>query len=262
MNHNNLTYSAEQYTERFGSIESKRAQIDLIKESDWDALLVFDACRVDAMEELMKTEGHGGLTEVVETPTTTATTEWAASIWSSVNTSDITYIAGNPAWKMARDVHDFDLESEVDELIDAASGDVIKGDSAWSRYLKATRPDVITEMAREAEPPVVVHYLQPHTPFIGDIRIGTVKSDHRVLDSIDTNRTTTGLAEAGHITTELYRAGYVDNLHVAWQSARQLLPDFDSIALTSDHGEMLGPNDYSHGEHGDPRHTLVPWVEL
>lgn len=253
----------------YPSLGTLENQLDRIKRREWDCLVVLDGCRWDAMKMLVEKYGLDYEVEKMRTPTGGSTPGWLRRIWNKevADWSDVTYVTGNPVCQSDKVVHtdsvnDWDenydfTAGHVGEVVNAAAG----GDSmAWDYILGTTRPDELTEIAKDYEPPLVVHYMQPHEPFIGNISLDLHSSNHPILDDTEASGTY-NLARQGKVTHELLRAAYLDNLVAVWKYARKLEKVFDKVVYTSDHGEALGPDKWGHVGPDDPRGQIVPWVE-
>lgn len=256
-----------------------------ILNEDWDILVCFDALRWDAMRILMEDRGHDpDVVDKLHTPTTCSTPGWLHSVWHSdfADWSDVTYVMANPVWDFMRiagtdaaDGHNmdvtvgheeewagYDLREHVGEVVAASDDEVVRERTGWRRRkLSVMPPGVVTDIAAQEEPPIVVHYMQPHTPFIGDVKLGLNGTNPAVRDIEETGGTTL-LGKADLVDQGVYRAGYMGNVRIAWDDAKHLMGHFPdaNIVFTSDHGECLGPDQWDHGGPDDPRNQTVPWV--
>ncbi|CAJ53640.1 sulfatase-like hydrolase/transferase [Haloquadratum walsbyi] len=122
-------------------------------------------------------------------------------------------------------------------------------------------PDLVTNQAittgRDDQPErMIVHYMQPHAPFISSaLERGYLKEHEKSPYSY--------LKEDGDFDT-IWEA-YLNNLRFVLDEIGRLLDniDADSVVITADHGELFGEwNLYSH-TYGVPHLNLcsVPWVE-
>jgi arylsulfatase A-like enzyme len=123
-------------------------------------------------------------------------------------------------------------------------------------------PSYVTDRAiaaGRAEPDrLIVHYFQPHRPFVH----GLVEEDRDM--TIAEERPYETIADGGLNHETLYSM-YLDNLRVALDSIENLLKNLDAekVVITADHGELLGElGQYGHFL-GVPHPALrkVPWVE-
>lgn len=239
----NLTTDVEEYEEKFGT-DTK--QLDKICKRDWDVLVVLTGCRVDALSLLVAND-----VEPVKTEEGNDTIDWMKNVWanSQCDWSDVTYVSGENVWYSEKS--NLDLTEHV--------GNVVDTDSAWCKYLSTTKPEGVTNLATDEEPPLVVHYRQPYPPFIGDLMFGTVKSGNPIFESEMKNWTTNALPYEDHVSEELYQQAYLDNLNEVLKYVEYLMSKDYDVALTSDKGTLL-TSPYTHGESNDPRNNIVPWV--
>lgn len=237
------------------------SQQDLIEEKDWDVLTVFDACRWDALEAVLDRDIPN-----VTTPATASTADWLTRVWNREDGfwEDVTYISGNAMSDWVQKPEEFGHDYECD--LDNSVGQHVRAfddDELYDRILGATRPDALTEHVPQYNPPVVVHYMQPHTPFIGNVKLAA-KGTERVKEWLPDDARTSGvynLAGNGDVSPEVVRRAYLENLDLVWGHAKRLQTHFDDVVYTADHGEVLGPDDWSHGRRDHSRARIVPWLE-
>ncbi len=123
-------------------------------------------------------------------------------------------------------------------------------------------------VARHGQPEhMIVQYLQPHSPFIGEVALpftqwGELPDEFSKL-AHDLPSPAQAVRE-GKVTWDDVRTAYVSNLRLVLEHARALAAELKGrIAITADHGELLGEG----GRFGhDPTLTyrelyLVPWME-
>lgn len=102
------------------------------------------------------------------------------------------------------------------------------------------RPETVAEAAREtlAENPnkrLLVHFIQPHYPFIGP-----TGREHFDLDHLNFN-----WESHADVSAEVMRRAYRENLEIALPVVDDLLADLDGkTVVTADHGEAFGERDW------------------
>lgn len=246
-------------TSEYPPVGFLQSQKDLVWERDWDLIVVLDACRWDALNDAMK----------IDVPKVksvgTSTPDWIEKVWcqDEPDFRDVDYISGNATTTAA---------GEEDFYGDADLFEHTRYCEAWrwfrDDHVGVPRPVSLYRLARRYDPPMVVHFVQPHIPFVGDFGMYL-----RNLNYPHTLPERTGdlpgtrlyrLAADGQISIELIREAYRTNLEHALTLAVRLCQDTKGKAiLTSDHGEMLGPDDWGHASrYGDnPQVRIVPWVE-
>ncbi|MFP4626425.1 MAG: hypothetical protein ACLFNI_07525 [Natronomonas sp.] len=250
-------------------------------EREWDALIVLDSARVDAMREVAPEY------EFIES---------VDSIWSVGSNSQEWYlqtfvdryadsisktalISSNPNARAVLEERDLALRDTTPFLItnlntvDVDCFDYVEftrdHDRPFSDVSDRTEtvgtiqgPPYITERAiaagRGESERLVVHYFQPHRPFVH----GLVAEDRDM--TIAEERPYETIAEGGVDSDELYSL-YLDNLRIVLDSIGVLLENLDAekVVITSDHAELLGElGQYGHF-FGVPHPALkkVPWVE-
>jgi hypothetical protein len=204
-----------------------------IYEHDWDVLLVLDACRADLMAEVADEY------EFVDTGTTysvaSSSGEWIQKNFVDGGYDDAAartaYVTGNPYSGRLLEEDDLALLDEVWRY-------------AFDRELRTIPAPAITDRAvavhREYDPEyMVVHYMQPHHPFVENPldkglpldEFGETPWDH-VWDRL----------RKGEVSRDEVWEGYADNLRHVLDSVETLLSsiDADTVAISSDHANLLG----------------------
>jgi hypothetical protein len=221
---------------------------------DWDLCVVLDACRAD---ELARLKSEFELLTEVDTFDSLAscTWRWLPETIDKSNTalSDTAYISANPF---------------TDEFCD---GEFAHLDEvwryAWSEDKGTVLPRDVTNRAisyaRHNEwDRLLVHYLQPHVPFVNSDHFRASKQNFdldRESPPDEWDRVT-----SGGLDRETAITGYRDNLMSVLESVETLLTNIDAetAVITADHGEAFG----EYGIYGHPDVplgclTTVPWVE-
>lgn len=253
-------------TAHYPDLENVPSQLDWLIEKDWDVVCVFDACRYDSFNDIIDNDAFP--VQVPDFPTY----NWLGEtfIESDYDWDDVTYISGHPYSLRIKDQYGGGtLDPHVGEHVMAATNDL-----AWDETLGTSAPEPLADMVTDYEPPIIVHFLQPHTPFIGDISIGGDKClnkgdpghSHPDLD-IDMrsddyeereDSAIYALANDGHISNTLVREAYEDNLRRVWEATEHLTEEFDDVVFTADHGESLEHGNYGHNV-DKPEVRIVPW---
>lgn len=242
--------------------ELRKTKAVKVMEENWDYLIILDACRHDTFKKLIDEDAKyvisGG----------THTKEWMK--WNFGNNyKDVIYIAGNPhlASYNLKKVFGFNPFYLVKEV----------WDYGWSIILKTVPPEEVTIAALDTikifpEKRMIIHYNQPHHPFINDKEIsekdnGTWHpSRARERRSWgEKKKTVWDLAKKGDISIERVIKSYEENLKIVWKEVKKLKEELSGkIILTSDHGNAFGEYGiYGHG--GILRLeglVKVPWVVL
>jgi hypothetical protein len=232
-----------------------RNGIDVFEE-DWDTLVILDGCRYDTFAryedlpgELEKRESRGSMT-----------VEFLRGNVAGRELTDTVYVTANGQF--------YNYEDELDATFHHVEN-VWRHDAAWDDVHHTVLPETLTRYAlRAAErfphKRLLVHYVQPHYPFIeGPIDIDDA-FDPETPDFW--NRVLFGDLDYDESTL---RRAYTDNLERALPHVVDLLAGVQGrTVVTSDHGNMLGTRSFPvpHREWGHPPKlwvselTDVPWL--
>jgi arylsulfatase A-like enzyme len=113
-------------------------------------------------------------------------------------------------------------------------------------------------VGREHDPDrLLVHYMQPHEPYIAEALESKEPLDPRWKNPIEQ-------LQQGNLDRETVWEAYLDNLRVVLDEVERLLENVDAerVVITADHGEAFG--EYGFYEHpiGCPHPVVkqVPWA--
>jgi hypothetical protein len=251
------------------------SQLELLRRTDWAALIVLDACRADVFHET--TAGEPALAPPASSLTARSpgvcTPAWLAAVGPLLAERNALYFTANPV--VDREVRRRGLGLDL----------VSVWRRHWARFTSRKIPSVHpfsvngvvltwAELGRLARRPIVVHYLQPHSPYVGEVPLAMARW----------GRTTDPLGSAchrlprpdraardGRLDWGLLRRAYRANLALAWRAALHLARSLDAaplrpgpVVVTADHGELLGEDGRfgheCHWEHEALRR--VPWLVL
>ncbi|WP_241431084.1 alkaline phosphatase family protein [Natrinema pallidum] len=245
-----------------------------VYDRQWDVLIVLDACRVDTLREVAdEYEFINDIDEMWSIGSHSA--EWLAQTFTEGRRTDVErtqYITGNPHASRVLEqgmtppmnntpVIDFSKWNSVDaDAFEAL--DMVWEDQLDETY-RVTLPDVMTDHAiaagRTDDPErLILHYMQPHLPYIGQAyREGRDPTDVEI-DGYET-------LESGECERETVSELYKETLRLVLDEVAVLLENMDAerVAITADHGEAFGEmHAYGHPE-GFPHPIVkkVPWVE-
>lgn len=208
-----------------------------VAERDWDNLIVLDSYRYDYFEEHSRFDGN--LSRVLTQGNWSL--EWVLSNFAGEDFSDTVCVSGNVFYERLEQDTLFTLES------------------------LGRDPEVITETAREMNEKypnkkLIVHYMTPHAPHLGEIASGFADADEEFADVF-------ALYKKGEIGEEKMKQSYVENIQIAESYADSLLGELEGkTVITADHGENLGEVQFGlkrcgHG-HETEECRFVPWLEL
>lgn len=140
-------------------------QLDLIREEDWDVLIILDACRYDYFSKHYITYFDRGLLKLAISPASN-TYEWCKKVLERCDLYDVLYISANPYINSKAKVLDFDARKRFSEIIDCWL-------YYWDEKLNTVPPETVTKKAKEIlknwKDRAIIHYIQPHFP---SLRLG------------------------------------------------------------------------------------------
>lgn len=224
---------------------------------DWDLLIVLDGCRLDLMDQVAEDFSYIQNVDSVRS-VDTMTREWMKKNFQdkyAKQMKNTAFISGNPHSDWILDGTDFQLLDEVWRY-------------GWDDELGTLPPRPVTDRAisvgrSESPERMVVHYMQPHYPFITapelDYGIDIEQFGELPWDNVwDRLR-------KGELEHDSVWRGYRENLRYVLNDIRLLLEniDADTVVITSDHGNAIG----EWGIYGHPIHMpidviqVVPWIE-
>lgn len=237
-------------------------QRELIADTDWDILIIFDACRADSFQE----ETGRGHTVRSPAPNTAKWVYRMRDVWADIKP---VYLSSNPV--ASRTLHDMGMRHYVRDLHNC-------WDRLWGRFTAQSVPGVhpmsvngyLYGIDPEPDVPVVVHYLPPHSPYMGNPPLRLARwGDHEgeLYQACHQLHRPDRAIEAGECTWDEVREAYRGNLRLAWDAARQLAMACPNrrVVVTADHGEYLGENDrFGHQLRweGDDLLHEVPWLAI
>ena len=219
-----------------------------IKDSDWDNIILIDACRWDLFNQ--NAVGLDSDTEAQPAISVgTGTTEYLEKTYADDIWHDTVYVSANPQIERHGYISQFHKVIKVWE-------------TGWDEDLQTVPPEPVSKKALSAynnypNKRIIVHYLQPHMPFIGetgeDIRHGgtvPIGAEERDAPKIWT------LLKRGEIDKQLAWKAYSENLDIVLPEVQKLLNAFNGKTIfTSDHGNAFG----EWGTFGHPsNHPIYP----
>jgi hypothetical protein len=222
------------YYERFGPTQGTPV-VDL----DWDNLLILDGCRYDVFEEVYEDQPLPGQLGA-RIAANSATRGFLFDNFTGGSFEDVVYVTGN-AW--------VNIELDVDSFHHV----IPVWRDGWDEPLGTVRPETMVEFALEAaerfpRKRLIVHFMQPHGPFIGDVRIAdTVGSNSHIRQMAmgdepgDSPPGVFKLLRSGKISRNEAWAAYRSNLERVFPAVEQLMETLEGLTLvTADHGEAFG----------------------
>lgn len=212
--------------------------VDIFSE-DWDVLILLDACRYDAFEE------HADLPGTLESRISrgSSSVEFVHGNFAERRLHDVVYVSANDWYAKLHD--SIDAEVHAHEYVDID-------------------PDIVTDTALEyakryPNKRLLVHYMQPHFPYLAPRWDGVFVPDGDLLTTY----------RESDVTHEQMWEAYRDNLHLVLDEVRTLFDQLTGkIVVSSDHGELLGDREapIPIRRYGHPRGIYieelvkVPWL--
>jgi len=241
-----------------------KSQKKLIHNTDWDKLIILDACRPDKFRKYYSNYFEGEY-QVVESAGTD-TLKWVAGTFP--DKYNITYVSGAvPITKKGA------FEEGMKKVFGFtyAGGAHFKNitevwDFGWSDTLGTVSPKAVTEEGlKHRKEKAIIHYFQPHAPFIGEKELlgltgseeGKGRGDKPVDEPI------WNAVRANEISIEELEEAYEGNLKLALNEARKLIKELSGkIIITSDHSNHLGEGGKLAHSGDDYFLKKVPWLEV
>lgn len=285
-------------------IPGQQRAIEALLERESFALVILDGCRFDYFREAYGPHLEGDL-ERRWSPAN-KTPLWVPQVWP--DEYDLTYVSSNPYVSDLEYTHEgytsppvtYRATDHFAEILDVWNVD-------WDPRVGTVRPESITEVALSAaaeckRPRLVVHYLQPHQPYVGekelhessDLDRDVVEADYTFEEKREFLESTTEVTrenlirydiswgeamehdlqgprsrvrrrlESGEVSVETLRQAYRDNLELVLGEVKRLVARLDCrVVVTADHGDMLGEG--GRFMHLDVDHRFlreVPWFTV
>jgi hypothetical protein len=241
--------------------------MDIMKQH-WDILLLLDACRYDYFEANYRDFLEGELVKI-ESPASGTDTFLKRTFNEYYD--NVVYVSANPYVNSRTDVIGFSAWKHFTKVVDVWDWGV---DDEFGVVLPETmNREAIRARKKWPEARLIVHYMQPHTPFLSIGQVGNASNfilakpngrdfaskvrnrlDGRLKDDLLNRgllwkiKETLGLPPASDIETVLRWGGreevrrqYRENLRIVLKAVQDIVRCLDGeIVITSDHGEYLG----------------------
>ncbi|MFD1633359.1 PglZ domain-containing protein [Haloplanus ruber] len=248
-----------------------------IYDYEWDALVILDACRVDALRQVAN---EFDFLDTIGSKWSRGSTskEWLDNTFVEKHRSKVAQTAYVTANSFARKLQ-WDKLDRLDYVLCSgstlASSNFLEGlvksdqlsasdflyfDSLWDRMVGESshheiHPKVVTDRAIDAGrntdcDRLIVHYMQPHHPFIYKDQLDDLhQNPFQYLDSQDARN-------------KVWNA-YIENLRFVLDYVSTLLDNLNAkkVVITSDHGELFGKYLKTHPVGVmHPNLRKVPWT--
>ena len=238
-----------------------------VTDLDWDNLLVLDACRYDLFAEAFDEADLPGTLQKRRS-VDSATPGFLERTFGKGTHHDTVYVTANPYVHLLLD------DSTFHEVINV-------WEENWDDEHDTVFPGALAERAlsvaeRYPNKRLIVHFIQPHYPFVGDIRLDktgdfTIREHAQGNDeAVSESLTPFERLERGELDYDTVWEAYRSNLELALPAVRQLMCELHGkTAVTADHGNALGEraSPFPIRVYGHPvgitipALTEVPWLE-
>lgn len=239
---------------------------ELVIDKDWDNLIILDACRFDVFEARYREHDlDGDLSELQSA----ASQSWEFMEKNFVGRElhDTVYVSANP--------YTPGLEEGIFHALHIL---LDKWDEDWQTVL----PETMVQEARKASEAypnkrLIIHFMQPHYPFIGETGKAINHRGYAGGDSVDSSEPGIwSLLQWGHkgyenVDEETVWKAYEENVNIAIEAAKELASTLTGkTVISSDHGVLIGERmtpipakGYGHKAGlRDSKVTEVPWFEF
>lgn len=216
-------------------------------EREWDVLVVLDACRADLLASVAPDVPFLGEVETLRS-VGSCSSEWLENTFPGRPETARTAMVTANTW--------------TDRYLDA--GEFAAIDEVW-KYAWEDDPGTVParavtdraiRLARERDPEfLVVHYMQPHHPFVPD----PIEGDEGLVRSGEASSPANPWISLrrGEVGRRRVRRAYEANLRYVLREVEVLLSNVEGrVAITADHGNLFG----EWGLYGHPMYTPVPAV--
>lgn len=236
-----------------------------VMDEEWDNCLILDACRYDLFAE--RHELPGELRKV--TSAGSQSLEFLRRNFAGETHHDAVYVTANPfATRLDDDV--------FHRVVDCFADD-------WDADLGTVPPEAVVEATRTArerypQKRLLVHFMQPHYPFIGETgrELDSGGVTGHVTDQAKTDEPTDSIwdrlaAGDADVSVETVREAYAENFELVQDHAADLAAALDGkTVVTADHGNLFGERQWPvpvrrYGHPAGlrvPELVAVPWHEL
>jgi len=222
------------YHSDFGRREYNRGGVDLF-DADWDNLFILDACRYDTFGKLHELPGDLSKRE----SRASTTPEFLRANVPGRDLSDTVYVTAQPQ------IHNHDdINHSFYRVVDVWR-------DSWDAELRTVSPETVAEAAVAAheqypDKRLLVHFLQPHYPFIGetgqehfdysgiglDNPAGSDEDAKKFWDTVGTN--------VNDVPEDIVWQAYEENLEAVLPHVERLMTELGGkTVVTADHGEMI-----------------------
>ncbi|WP_176450667.1 hypothetical protein [Halorubrum ezzemoulense] len=235
-----------------------RPDADPVIETEWDHLIILDACRFDLFKAVYDDNQLPGTLNRRKS-VQSGTPGFLAENFGDGTFHDIVYVTGNP-------YVDTNLPDGTFHAVESVWED------GWDDERQTVLPETMAKRTldvaeRYPDKRIISHFIQPHAPFVGDVRLGQRETfairEHAMGNegSVQRHRTPFEMLESGEASHEQVWEAYRSNLEFAWPAVNRLLAELPGLtAVTSDHGNAMGERAWPFPVrvYGHPLGVLIP----
>lgn len=224
-----------------------------IHEKEWDNLLILDACRYDTYQKIAGDSDYritvGSMSK-----------EFIEKTFGNHDFSDTVLITANPYY------HETHFRNATGKKAEDVFHEVFHTyQTDWDDEENTVMPEDVVKNVKTAEKLFpekrkLVHFMQPHLPFIGSELSDF--SFRKAITAEEERDKVWDKAMKGVITREEAVKGYEENLEYVLPHVEELKEELDGkTAVTADHGTFLGENGlYKHPRDSKAKALRkVPW---
>jgi hypothetical protein len=231
-------------------------------QEDWDNLLIIDAARPDYTEEYITGQMNNSDFNCVEMPASYSG-GFIQKVFNKKEYHDAVYVTANPHTGTTLNHESFHA---VWNLLD----------SHWDKELETVPPESVVEKAKEAherypDKRLVVHFMQPHYPFLGPTGKDIAAGIGTELGGADSPHPWNEQMWGNKIPRHKLLKAYEENHKIALESVDKLVGCLTGkTVITADHTNLIGERGFPipmrmYGHIIDfphPNLTRVPWIEV
>ena len=194
-------------------------------EEDWDNLIILDACRYDMFEDLNEMDG-----ELKKKYSNASHTWFFLKRNFRGENNDTVYVTASPM--------SAGYGKHFAEIIHV-------WEDNWDEKNQTVQPDKVTEAAIEAskehpDKKILVHYMQPHYPFIGE-KGKDLGDQGTFAEGSRKNLTAWEKIKYGDADEEKVKQAYRENLEIALPEVERLRENLNGkTVISADHGNLIG----------------------
>jgi hypothetical protein len=246
------------------SLYGIKKQRDMVHGTDWDTLIILDACRYDYFESeyrniLGKFLNDSKLRKLKSPASWTYT--WLNRVFDGKYNFTVYSAHAGINSRSVAGREEYVATDHFKRIVDVWDG-------GWDTNLGTVRPETVNKVVLEDicrgrfKGKNIIWYLQPHAPWIGKTKLAGRSKDYSDKSAISELKKK---FKKGEISRETFQKAYRDNLRLVLENVAKLIPYLSGkIVISADHGELLG----EWGLLDHPGHLKfkqlreVPWLEI